>query len=298
MEFGKLTPDTIRLISTYLAPKDIISLGKCCTAFREHFLRNQQFWMYYVVSKVKLSLDKLCKEDIDWQNLAFQSQCKVNAMIKYHKLLYRLHVPRSSRDWLGIFCRIETKGQRQVHVFGSQEPTIRNISLPPIGLSCDVNNIELNHLYYGEEEYRSIVVFHMKSTTNPTFLRWDGEGGVSSEVYYYAVDRQKSAGKNKVDFNKDELSIKMSLTLMSRGQYKKVGKILYQDENYFNTSHSMSYNNADGHGRMKRLGTSAGGFATNSKVYNLPNLRISACKGLTITMSLKKACELFLKNEN
>lgn len=234
-------------------------------------------WRYLVIARFPdVPVSGIGLDDIDWKRHAFNSSLEIKHAFQLHHLSKRFAADAKSKEYLRLFCCISAPGDGDYIL----SALLDDIKLAPQqATSCTT----MQDVW--------ITFVHPKL---PSVIVWDGEKERMSALSFYAVDR-KCLG-NRVELK--PLRYVPKCTILSRAQYSHVGKIAYKDENYFDTSASISYNHSTSHGVLRNGFAKTSGIGSNSKSFDSPNIAVSAWTSVACQFNLDYLFNQFIGYDN
>ena len=284
-------PDVIRYLSTYLSAIDVLHVGMTCKSLAHCIIENQKLWRYYVTQRFSdVHTAGIGENDVEWKIYAFSASSDiVKKKLQMFHLKKRLGADPQSPDYLRLFCSITTPGDDTciLGVQGEIELGPSSDERPRQRHFTDVRSA-VAWMDAPEGAIRVTFAHHRASSV----LFWCGEKGKESKLRVYAVDRRRTS--NQADLQPSSTHPKQ--TILSKSQYSHIGKVAYQDVNFFaDVGGSVSYNYSSDHSRFRDMGATSSrtGFGSNSTSFDKPFVAVEAWVNVTCTFEISDLFELF-----
>lgn len=256
--------DHLLLLSLEVTPHEMMLISFTCRTLYNKIRYNEILWKMWCAQKHPNSKwSSLQLELDDWIRLTFSR----NVETQFHILHLRrcLRLPQSHLESKRLYMSVST-------------PTLP--ANPSFILVCD-----------GEFKTNGrLLTFTFKHRTEESFLMWCGEAGHHYQQEYYMVDRQRPGEKIFLDVSYQHGFPK---TMLGKRAYARIGTILHNDANYYESERSTSYNYSNSHNIM-RMG-SRSGFGDNTNTVTCPNLNVKSYQWLEVQILIDEFIE---DNEN
>jgi len=269
----QVSKDLLYILSVFVSPSDLVSLGSTCKTLQHAILQNETFWKVLVTSSLPSDLWQFTQLD-DGQARRLYMHNDQNALqlfLQKNFLLYRLAQPQSSKMHLKLYCTIET----------NTLPTPESKRVILIG-----------ELFQDDDEKDNRGIrFQFKRTKSESFLIWRGEEGHNSQYSYYALDRLRPGPTIPViPTSIDRMRNKSSI--LGKNDYKRIGLLLHNDEQHYEGMASTGYKFDDSHSQTRRLG---GGdrFGSNSTSITYPTIAVNAYTHIDVLFDIDELFGLF-----
>lgn len=254
----ELFKDIIFLLPGYVEYIDILHFSITCKALR-NMIFNIDFWKRILYSKYKSDMWGFVTFDEVYEPIKILFSHKrdkniFDQFVKYNYIMYRLSDTQSSKNFLKFYAKIDTPSLPEPH---SETILVGDI----------ISRDEVRRGFINLGEYREFFIRFKKLDGNSVYY-WTGEESHVSIISFYIVDRRLSG--SVIHINPDRF-LKNS-SILGKKDYKSIGKILYNDENFYQSSASTNYKYSDSHS-SQRFRDERFGENNNSVTY--PHINIS-----------------------
>jgi hypothetical protein len=264
----ELFKDLIFLLTNYLSCKDILNFSSSCKKIRDIVL-NIDFWKRILYTKHNSDL---------WMFVSFgnvfepiklllnYSRGIIELFLRYGYIMYRLSQPQSSKKFFKFYLQINTPSLPNGH---KQDILVGELLSDE---DVDKTLITSNYLHTHNDKnnitgYKGFFIRFKKLNGNSAYY-WQGEENHHSNVSYYIIDRQICGSVVGVTPH----CFKNHKSVLGKKDYKIIGKMLYNDENFYQQNRSTSYNLMDSHS-FQKFHTQRFGENNNSIIY--PNINVA-----------------------
>ena len=279
-----LNKDVVFMIALRLRGRDINAIGRTCRVMRNFLLDNEEFWKRYIIenwsSKFYKSYLGIGPHEISWKALIAENNNLADYIIDFsicvklcsYHVKKRLELPSSSKRYLRFFAEILTS-----------HPT--KGALSPVLLQgnpdCEDAGLTINYTF-----------------KDGAFLLWKGEGGYTSTINYYVVDRMSTNVKVPLSNNMyNALHVKFQPTMLGRNNYRFIGVIVHGDSEFYTSEVTRRYNYSDSHG-VYRNGTALNGVGSTTSTVEMPFVRAEAYTNCKIRMDVIEMYKRFILFES
>ena len=264
--------DVLFLFANYVSLSDLLNFSSTCRDLR-HMIIDLVFWKRILFSKHSSDL---------WINVTFDNVLEIIQLLFKHKkdksvldnylkykfILFRLSEPQTSKNHAKFYAKIVTESLPNEN---KQEILVGN-------LLTDENEHTKNYKGF---------FLRFKKLNGQSSYYWNGEDNHNSSTIFYLLDR-KVIG-SVTDMNAIDIRPKFHNTILGKKDYKNIGKILHNDENYYQDFKSTSFNPIDSHS-SQRFHTERFGQNSNSTSYQ--NINVSCLTHIDIFLSTNYAFSL------
>lgn len=240
--------DVLNMVVSYLSYKDVLSLSSACSELR-FMIFNLNFWKKIIMNKYPSHLWAFVSFDNVFEpiKLLFYQET-IDTFLKYSYIQFRLSEPKESKLFFKLYVKFETS------------------TLPPehrLSTLCG----ELIAKNWGRFDN-----MHFRFKKNESVFIWRGEKDHNSKISMYAVDRKVPGSIVNFPPEDDYINIlRPHHTILGKKDYKVIGKILYNDENYYEQFKSTTYNTSESHS-YQRFHTER--FGENSSSVSYPSVGV------------------------
>ncbi len=260
-----LTKDVVLYMVPFLEKQDILNMGYTCKLFLVNVANSEDIWrawltFHWPIDVLPVYQGILKNDEISWKHMALlPSQICVNEICKIH-IRKRLEYPASSKLFFQFYCEVSAP---------------HTGTKPPIA-SVILTSKEIDYEKYKESFSTNKKKFlsntgnlYMQFTTkaNTPLIIWKGEENIYSSYKFYVVDRMNNPPKIPLNSIYDDVRT----SILSRTAFKEIGKFLHNDEQYYESRATTSYNYNTDHG-YHRSGNAPTGFGSSTNKLIMPDI--------------------------